>query len=86
VKGSHVIGVLARSVQINIQSIGMVCNNNASVKWCNQKLIASIYNNTESEWDLLKIYHSLCDEWSRYIQINLQWGKGHADHEVREIM
>jgi hypothetical protein len=63
----------------------MVCDNDAAVKRRNQKLTASIYQNMESDWDLLKTYHNLCDEWCRDIPTKMQWVKGHADHEGREL-
>jgi hypothetical protein len=80
------IGVLARSGRINLQSVRMVCDNEAAVKRCNQELPESIYNNTESVWDLLDTYHTLRDEWCRDIPTNVQWVKGHADCEGRELM
>jgi hypothetical protein len=83
--GLTVIGVLARSGQINLRSVRMVCNNEAAVKRCNQNLTANIYHSTESEWDLLKPYHSLRDEWCRDIQTKVQWVKGHADREGKEL-
>jgi hypothetical protein len=52
--GLAAIGVLARSGRINLRSVRMVCDNKAAVKRCNQKLTASIYHNTECDWDLLK--------------------------------
>jgi hypothetical protein len=61
--GLAVIGVLARSRRINIRSVRLVCDNEAAVKRCNQKLTNIIYYNTESDWDLLKTFHSLQDEW-----------------------
>jgi hypothetical protein len=73
------IGVLARSDRINLRSVRMVCNNEAAVKRCNHKLTESIYHNTESDWDLLKTYHTLCDEWYRDIPTKVKWVKGHAD-------
>jgi hypothetical protein len=63
----------------------MVCDNEAAVKWCNQTLTASIYHNTESDWDMLKTYHTLHDEWCRDIPTKVQWVKGHADREGREL-
>jgi hypothetical protein len=65
--GLVAIGVLARSGRVNLQSIRMVCDNEAAVKRCNQKLTASIYHNAEIDWDLLKTYHTLRDEWCRDI-------------------
>jgi hypothetical protein len=52
--GLAAIGVLARSGRINLRSVKMFCDNEEEVKRCNQKLTASIYRNTESDWDLLK--------------------------------
>jgi hypothetical protein len=52
--GLVVIGVLARSGRINLLYVRMVCDNKAAVKRCNQKLTASIYHNTECDWDMLK--------------------------------
>jgi hypothetical protein len=82
--GLAVIGVLARSGRINLRSVRMVCDNEAAVKWCNQKLTASIYHNTESDWYLLKTYHILSDEWCRDITTKVQCVKEHADCEGRE--
>jgi hypothetical protein len=79
------IGVLAISGRINLRSIRMVCDSEAAVKRCNQKLTASIYHNTESDWDLLNTYHTLRDEWCRDIPTKVQWVKGHADCEGREL-
>jgi hypothetical protein len=61
--GLAVIGVLARSGRINIKSVRLVCDSEAVVKWCNQKLTSRIYHNTESDWVLLKTFHILQDEW-----------------------
>jgi hypothetical protein len=83
--GLTAIGVLARYGRINLRSVRMVCNNEVAVKRCNQNRTASIYHNTESNWDLLKTYHTLCDEWCREIPIKVQWLKGHADREGREL-
>jgi hypothetical protein len=62
-----------------------VCDNEAAVKRCNQKLTSSIYHNTESDWDLLKSFHSLQDEWCKEIPTKIQWVKGHADREDRAL-
>jgi hypothetical protein len=83
--GLAAIGVLVRSVRNNLRSVRMVCDNEAAVKRYNQKLNAGIYHNTESDWDLLKTYHILCDKWCRDIPIKVQWVKGHADREGREL-
>jgi hypothetical protein len=79
------IGVLARSGRIYLRSVRMVCDNEAAIKRCNQKLTASIYHNTECDWDLLKTYHTLREEWCRDIPTKLQWVKGHADREGRDL-
>jgi hypothetical protein len=63
--GLTVIGVLARSGRINIMSVRLVCDNEAAVKRCNQKLTSIIYHNTERDWDLLKTFQSLQDEWCK---------------------
>jgi hypothetical protein len=63
----------------------MVCDNEAVVKRYNQKLTASIYHNTESDWDFLKTYHSLCEEWCKDIPIKVQWVMGHTYHDGREL-
>jgi hypothetical protein len=63
----------------------MVCDNKAAVKRYNQKLTASIYHNTECDWDLLKKYHNLHEEWCRDIPIKIQWVKGHADREGKDL-
>jgi hypothetical protein len=65
--GLAAIGVLARSGRIDLRSVRMVCDNKAAVKRCNRKLTASIYHNTESDWDLLKTYHTLREDWCRDI-------------------
>jgi hypothetical protein len=52
--GLVAIGILARSGRINLDSVTMVCDNEAAVKRCNQKLTASIYHNTEFDWDVFK--------------------------------
>jgi hypothetical protein len=77
--------ILARSGIINLRSVRMVCDKEAAVKRCRQKLTASIYNNTESDWDLLKTYHTLRDEWCKDIPTKVKWVKGHADHDGREL-
>jgi hypothetical protein len=83
--GLAAIGVLARYGRINLRSVRMVCDNEAAVKRYNQKLTASIYHNTESDWDLLKTYNTLRDEWCRDIPTKVQWVKGHADREGRDL-
>jgi hypothetical protein len=83
--GLAVIWVLARSGWINIRTVRLVCNNEVAVKRCNQKLTSSIYHNTESEWGLLKTFHSLQDEWCKEISTKVQWVKGHADREDRAL-
>jgi hypothetical protein len=60
--GLAVIGFLGRSDWINIESVRLVCDKEAAVKRCNQKMISSSYHNTDSNWDLLKTFHSLKDE------------------------
>jgi hypothetical protein len=85
-EGLAAIGVLARSGRINIRSVRMVSDNEAAVKRCNQKLTTSIYHNTESNWDLLKMYHILWrDEWCKEIPTKVQWVKGHVNKEGREL-
>jgi hypothetical protein len=79
------LGVLARSGRINLRSVRMVCNNEAAVKRCNQKLTASIYHNTESDWNLLKTYHTLREQWCKYIPTKVQWVKGNSDREGRDL-
>jgi hypothetical protein len=83
--GLAAIGVLARSSRINLRSVRMVCDNEAAIKRCNQKLTASIYQNTEYDWDLLKTYHTLREECCRDIPTKVQWVKGHADREGRDL-
>jgi hypothetical protein len=63
-----------------------VCDNDAAVKWCNQKLNSSIYHNTESDWDLLKTFHSLQDGWYKEIPTKVQWVKGQAGREDRALI
>jgi hypothetical protein len=63
----------------------MVCDNEAAVKRCNQKLTSSIYHNTECVGDLLKTYHTLREEWCRDIPTKVQWVKGHAYREGRDL-
>jgi hypothetical protein len=63
----------------------MVYDNKAAVKRCNQKLTSSIYHTTESDWDLPKAHHSLCEEWCRDIPTKVQWVKGHTNCEGREL-
>jgi hypothetical protein len=48
-------------------------------------LTASIYHNTECDWDLLKTYHTLREEWCRDIPTKVQWVKGHEDREGRDL-
>jgi hypothetical protein len=79
------LGVLARSGRINLRSVRMVCDKESTVKSCNQKLTAIIYHNTESDWYLLKMYHTLRDEWCRDIPSKVQWVKGHEDREGRDL-
>jgi hypothetical protein len=83
--GLAVMGVLARSGRINLRSVRMVCDNEAAIKRCNQKLTASIYHNTECDWDLLKTYHNMWEEWCRDIPTKVQWVRGHADREGRDL-
>jgi hypothetical protein len=83
--GLAVKGVLARSGCINIRSIRLVCDNEATVKQCNQKLTTSIYHNTESDWDLLKKYHILQHKWCKEIPTKVQWVKGYVNKENREL-
>jgi hypothetical protein len=83
--GLTAIGVLARSGRINLRSVRMVCDNEAAVKMCNQKLTARIYHNTECDWDLLKTYHNLREGWCRDIPTKVQWVKGHLDREGRDL-
>jgi hypothetical protein len=60
--GLEVIGVLDRSGRINIRTVLLLCDKKSSVTRCNQKLTSSIYHSTESDWDLLKTFHSFQDE------------------------
>jgi hypothetical protein len=83
--GLAVIWVLARSGWINIITLRLVCDIEAAVKRCNQKLSISIYHSTESDWDLLKTFHSLQDDWCKEISRKVQWMKGHADREDKAL-
>jgi hypothetical protein len=83
--GLTVIGVLVRPGWIIIRSGRVVCDNEAAVKRCNQKLTSSIYHNTERDWDLLKTFHILQDEWCKEIPTQVQWVKGYADREDRAL-
>jgi hypothetical protein len=83
--GLAVIVVLEWSGQINIRSVRLVCVNEAAVKRCNQKVTSSIYHNIESDWDLLKIFHSLQDKWCKEIPTKVQWVRGHTDREDRAL-
>jgi hypothetical protein len=47
--GVAAIGVLARFGRINLGYVRMVCDNEAAVKRCDQKLTASIYHNTKCD-------------------------------------
>jgi hypothetical protein len=66
-EGLAELGVLTQSGRINTRSVRMVCDNEVAVKLCNQKLTTRIYASTESDWDLLKTYHILQDEWCKEI-------------------
>jgi hypothetical protein len=83
--GLAAIGILAISGRINLRSVRMVCDNETAVKRCNKKMTASIYHNTECDWDLLKTYHTMREEWCRDIPTKVQWVKGHADCEGRDL-
>jgi hypothetical protein len=83
--GLAVIGILARYGHINIRTARLVCENKAAVKRCNQKLTSSIYHDTEGDWDLLKTFHRLQDEWCKEIPTKVQWVKGQADREDRAL-
>jgi hypothetical protein len=48
-------------------------------------LISSIYHNTESDWDLLKTFHILQDDWCKEISAKVRWVKGHANREDRAL-
>jgi hypothetical protein len=48
-------------------------------------LTSSIYHNIESDWDLLKTFHSLQEDWCKEISTKFQWVKGHANREDREL-
>jgi hypothetical protein len=48
-----------------------------------QQWTISIYHSTESDWDLLKTFHSLQDEWCKEIPTKVQWVKWHADRADR---
>jgi hypothetical protein len=56
--GLMAMGVLSRSGLIHIRSVRIIFDNESVVKRCKQKLTASIFHNTESDWGLLKTYHS----------------------------
>jgi hypothetical protein len=83
--GLTVLDVLARCRRINIRTVRQVCDNEAAVKRCNQKLTSSICHSTESDWYLLRTFHSLQDEWWKEISTKFQWAKGHADREDRAL-
>jgi hypothetical protein len=83
--GMALIGVLARSRCINIIAVQLVCDDEAAVKRCNQKLTSSIYHNTESDRGLLKTFHSLQYEWCKEIPPKVHWVKWHADRGDRAL-
>jgi hypothetical protein len=62
-----------------------VCDNEAAVKRRRQKFTSRIYHNTESDWDLLKTFHILQDDWCTEMSTKIQWMKGHADRENRAL-
>jgi hypothetical protein len=80
-----VIGTMARSGEINIRSVRFVCDNEAAVKWCNQKQTKIVFHNTEGDWDLVSTYHYLKRQWCNNIDVSVRWVKGHADWEGRPL-
>jgi ribonuclease HI len=74
---------MARLGEINIRSVNFICDNEASVKRCNQKHTKSVFNNTEGDWDLVSTYHDLKRHWFNNIDVSVRWVKGHADREGR---
>jgi hypothetical protein len=80
------LGVLTRFGKINIRSIKMVCDNLAAVTRAKQRLTSSVYHNTECDWDLLKTFHELKDNWCKHIGVDVQWVKGHTDREGQSLI
>jgi hypothetical protein len=48
-----VLGVLERSVRLNIRSVKCVSDNQSAVRACKRKPTESIFHKTESDYDLL---------------------------------
>jgi hypothetical protein len=80
-----VIGTMSRLGEINIRSVISVCDNEASVKRCNQKQTKSVFHNTEGDWDLVSTYRDLKKQWCDNIDVSGKWVKWHADREGRPL-
>jgi hypothetical protein len=83
--GMAVIETMTRSGNINIKSVKIMCENETSVKRCNQKQTNSVLHNTEGDWDLVSTYRDLKKQWYGNIDISVSWAKGHADQEGRTL-
>jgi ribonuclease HI len=80
-----VIGTMARSGEINIRSVRLVCDNESAVKRCNQKQMKSVVHNIEGDWGLVSTYRDLNRQWCNNIDVSVRWVKGHADREGRPL-
>jgi hypothetical protein len=82
--GLAVIGTLVRSGKIKVQSVKLVCDNDAAVKVCTRKRTQSIFHRTEGDHDLVSTIQYLEDTWCQDVDIKYEWVKGNADDLDRE--
>jgi hypothetical protein len=82
--GLAVIGTLVRSGKIKVNSVKLVCDNEAAVKVCTRKRTQSVFHRTEGDHDLVSTIQYLQDTWCQDVDIKYESVKGHADDLYRE--
>jgi hypothetical protein len=83
--GLGVPGTLARSRMIRIRGVTLICDNSAAVLASKHDLTPSVFNRTESEFNLIATIKYLENEWCCDIIISYSWVKCHADRLDRPL-
>jgi hypothetical protein len=64
-----VLGTLVRSGKIKVESVKLVCDNEAAVKVCTRKRTQNVFHRTEGDHDLVTTIQYLQDTWCQDVDI-----------------